>query len=202
MVYLYSLEKDCKEVCNMDDIVRDKVLEILHNSHSANICRYVNMKVYVHNMYKFIVFNSEIVSIYPIHLVEYTNYMNDGNYMHIQRLLDHFVSSFIILCHTHLTHMFILTLTYHRMTWIKLNGIKYQQQDYVIISWQDDDDLPIFGHIISIFVVQNTAFFKIQMFVTLGIDRHYHSFVIHEGDEKEVVVCLTELMDTSVYNSH
>lgn len=88
-----------------------------------------------------------------------------------------------------------------RPSWIISSGVKYQPQDYVIIGWQDDD-LPLFGHISSIFVAQNIAFLKINTALTLGVDHHYHSLLIQKGNREEMVVSLSELKDIRVYNAH
>ena len=77
-------------------------------------------------------------------------------------------------------------------------GTKYRCHDYVIIGWQDDD-LPKFGRIRDLIVVQDTIFFELTCVVTLGIDRHFHSFNTNKG---EMVLQVSELVDHQVFNTH
>ena len=80
-------------------------------------------------------------------------------------------------------------------------GIKYMYSDYVIFGWQSDD-LPLFGRIEDIVVVDNRAvLLRAQQFFTVGIDRHYHSFSIQRSN-KEVIVSLTELVDYHTFKAH
>ena len=104
--------------------------------------------------------------------------------------------------HVHTTCI-TCTFAHNRPTWIRLNGMKYQNTDYIICGWQDDD-LPKFGSISTIFVVNNIAFFKVATSTTVGIDRHYHSYLVrcHQNHCEETVVCATTLIDHQPYRSH
>lgn len=66
-------------------------------------------------------------------------------------------------------------------------GTKYQHKGYVITSWQDDD-LPQFGRIEDIIVVEGAVYFKIACTVTVGIDRHFHSFVIRSKNNTQIIL--------------
>lgn len=88
-----------------------------------------------------------------------------------------------------------------RTRWVKCNGTKYQAQDYLLIGWQDDD-LPIFGRIKTIYHIDNAIYFKIAKFPTLGIDRHFHSIVIGQKMLVEEVQCIDSLVTTQVFNAH
>ncbi len=79
-------------------------------------------------------------------------------------------------------------------------GTKYQGKYYVITTWQDDD-LPRFGRIEDIIVVQDTVYFKVTCTQTLGIDRHFHSFVVKNSSNTEIV-SYSELADHQVFNAH
>ena len=87
-----------------------------------------------------------------------------------------------------------------RPAWVIVEGVKYQPHDYVVTGWQDDD-LPIFSSIQSIFVACDTVVFKTKRATSLGIDRHYHSLLIQETST-EHPVCLSELKVNCVYHSH
>lgn len=80
-------------------------------------------------------------------------------------------------------------------------GTKYQRKHYVITAWQDDD-LPQFGKIEDIMIVQDTVFFRIICTETLGIDRHFHSFIINIVNREVTVVAYSELVDHQVFNAH
>lgn len=80
-------------------------------------------------------------------------------------------------------------------------GIKYSHLDYIIKGWQSDD-LPNFGRIENIIVVNDNALlFCVQDCITAGIDRHYHSFSISVTGEKDIV-CLPELVDHHTFYGH
>lgn len=79
-------------------------------------------------------------------------------------------------------------------------GFKYMQSDYVLIGWQSDD-LPIFGHIQYIAVVNGLVLFGMCVYHAYGIDRHYHSFAV--SNTGEVSVCLlSELVDKQTFRAH
>ena len=88
-----------------------------------------------------------------------------------------------------------------RPKWIIYMVIKYTCLDYVVKGWQSDD-LPIFGQIKDIIVVNDSALlFCVQDYETAGIDRHYHSFSISVTGEEDVV-CLPELVDHHTFYGH
>lgn len=101
-----------------------------------------------------------------------------------------------------LAHACNVTLSIiYRPKWIVKNGSKYSYLDYVIIGWQEDD-LPLFGRVEDIFVVNNnTPLFHVLKYVTLGIDRHYHSFCIKKTDA-HCVCWLSELIDYHPMQAH
>lgn len=80
-------------------------------------------------------------------------------------------------------------------------GMKYHRLNYVIIDWQDND-MPQFGRIDDIMVVEDTAYLRIISTETLGVDHHYHSFVINCRPKGDLVLLLTELVDYQVYEAH
>ena len=43
---------------------------------------------------------------------------------------------------------------YYRPKWVVLSGTKYTYLDYIIMGWQEDD-LPLFGRIVDILVVNS-----------------------------------------------
>ena len=79
-------------------------------------------------------------------------------------------------------------------------GFRYTHSDYLLIDWQNDD-LPIFGHIQYIAVVNEHVLFGVCTYHAYGIDRHYHSFAI--SNTGEVSVCLlSDLKDRQTFRGH
>ena len=61
--------------------------------------------------------------------------------------------------------------------------------------------MPQFGKIEDIAVVQDAIFLDLIVYKTVGIDRHFHSFVITKGNRRTVVT-LSELMNYQTFNAH
>lgn len=70
----------------------------------------------------------------------------------------------------------------------------------MLVGWQDDD-LPSFGRIQCIAVVNGSALFGVSIYQAYGIDRHYHSFLI-EKTEAMAVYWLAELTDYQPLQAH
>ena len=83
---------------------------------------------------------------------------------------------------------------------MKLHGIKYSHFEFVIINWQEDD-LPRFGLIKDILVINTRVMFCANKYTTLGINRHYHSFLIKRTFRNDVV-WLSDLIDFCSYQGH
>ena len=79
-------------------------------------------------------------------------------------------------------------------------GIKYMISEFVVIGWQCDD-LPIFGKIQHIAVVNDFVLFGVALYCTLGIDRHYHSYIINRTNEV-AIHSLSELVDYQPIRAH
>ena len=78
-------------------------------------------------------------------------------------------------------------------------GIKYTFSDFVVIGWQCDD-LPLFGQIRHIAVVNDFVLFGVALYCTLGIDRHYHSYNIRKNET--AIYSLSELVDYQPLRAH
>lgn len=90
----------------------------------------------------------------------------------------------------------------YRPKWIIKSGIKYQKPDYVIMGWQEDD-LPIFGQIQDIMVTDHDeVFFELMAYDTLGIHRHYHSFVIQKSLHEAAILSISELGYHETFYAH
>ena len=63
---------------------------------------------------------------------------------------------------------------------------------FVIIGWQEDD-LPLFGEIRDILIINFTYFLLVKVYMTVGIDRHVHSYVIKNRRDEENILSLSEL---------
>ena len=70
----------------------------------------------------------------------------------------------------------------------------------VLTGWQEND-LPIFGHIQSIIVINNVALLIVSLYNAYGIDRHYHSFAVKETGEV-ITQCLTRLIAYQTFRTH
>ena len=89
---------------------------------------------------------------------------------------------------------------YIRPRWIVHMGVKYTFTEYVLIGWQDDD-LPAFGQIQCIVVMDSIVLFQVTKCHTLGIDRHFHSYVISRSNGVELC-SLLELVDYHPFRAH
>ena len=87
-----------------------------------------------------------------------------------------------------------------RPKWVTQQSTKYAKSEYVLISWQDDD-LPVFGRIDSIVSVSGFILFSVNVYRTLGIDHHYHSFVVTRTTNRALHI-LKELQDYRSYQAH
>ena len=72
--------------------------------------------------------------------------------------------------------------------------------DFVLVGWQEDD-LPIFGRIQYIAVINEVALCGLCMYFTYGIDRHFHSFTLNKTGEMKLH-SFTELVDNQSYRAH
>lgn len=79
-------------------------------------------------------------------------------------------------------------------------GTKYHPMDYVVTGWQDND-LPLFGCIQEIIIVNENALFSVLKCTTLGIERHFHSFVVRRTGEV-AMYWLSELADYQALQAH
>ena len=79
-------------------------------------------------------------------------------------------------------------------------GTKYMISEFVVIGWQCDD-LPVFGQIQHIAVVNDFVLFGVALYCTLGIDRHYHSYNIIRKNEA-AIYSLSELVDYQPLRAH
>lgn len=80
-------------------------------------------------------------------------------------------------------------------------GCRYSVSDYVLVGWQDDD-LPIFGKIRFIAVCSGQALIAVSTYGTLGIERHYHSFVLGRSTETCTLYWLSELVACQSFKAH
>lgn len=105
------------------------------------------------------------------------------------------------ICYDYYIYLFLIPYAFFsRPKWIVHMGVKYMHSDYVLIGWQSDD-LPEFGHIQDIAVVNELAFFVVCVYHAYSVDHHYHSFAI--GKTGEVRACLLrELVDNQSFRAH
>ena len=78
-----------------------------------------------------------------------------------------------------------------RVKWIHYKGNTYRLVGFVVFDWQQDD-LPKFGQINDIYVVESLCILLLTSYRTVGIDRHFHSYII-ENEHCEVPILLKDL---------
>ena len=66
---------------------------------------------------------------------------------------------------------------------------------------RQEDDLPLFGRINDIILINGSVLFRANQYRTQGIDRHYHSFCI-SNTAVESVCWLSELVDYHPLKGH
>lgn len=93
-----------------------------------------------------------------------------------------------------------MLITIYRPTWLSYSGCKYTASYYVLVGWQDND-LPIFGKIKFIAVIEDKVLFCVHEYHTEGLDRHYHSFVLGR-ESKECVYWLSEIPSCRPFIGH
>ena len=74
-------------------------------------------------------------------------------------------------------------------------------EKYVIIGYQEDD-LPLFGKIEEIAVVNEKALLCVSMYRTLRFHHHFHCYVISKDYNNQVSFWLSELADYQPLRSH
>ena len=72
--------------------------------------------------------------------------------------------------------MFFVNAYTFRVDWIELQGVKYHLGDFVWCGYQEE--LPQFGKLAEIFLIDSKTYFCLHTYSTRGINRHYNSYVI------------------------
>lgn len=73
---------------------------------------------------------------------------------------------------------------YFRLVWIEWQGSRFYSGEFIWCGYQDS--LPQFGKIYDILIVEKQAFLCVNIFVTIGIDRHHNSFVIKSSETNRI----------------
>ena len=68
-------------------------------------------------------------------------------------------------------------ISLYRPKWMKHQSTVYRPAEFVLTGWQDDG-LPEFSKIDALLSLQNVAFLSVIRYVTVGVNRHYHSYVL------------------------
>ena len=76
--------------------------------------------------------------------------------------------------------------------WAKVHGTLYKNSGAVLIGMKDD--LPIFGKIQKILIVQEDVYFKVKIFETHSYSTHYHAFLVSPSALCQIV-CQTKLLN-------
>jgi len=96
------------------------------------------------------------------------------------------VSQYICLCRSD----FSFSQHVYRVDWIEWQGNKYCVDD--IIWCGQEDELPKFGKLIGILIVNSSIFFALNFYVTKGTDRHHKSIVVEISTSKFHLEPITE----------
>ena len=70
-----------------------------------------------------------------------------------------------------------------RYTW---RGNKIHHNEFVLCGYQDDN-APQFGKVLDIIIVKKIPFLIVQLFLTLGVHHHYHSYIIKPTEVKKII---------------
>ena len=81
---------------------------------------------------------------------------------------------------------FMVFISIYRPKWIKYQGTVYHLTQFVLSGWQGND-LPQFSKIEELISIQDVAIMVATHYRTVGIDRHYHSYLIASTRCKSVV---------------
>ena len=79
-------------------------------------------------------------------------------------------------------------------------GVKYVVSDYLLLGWQEND-LPSFSQILHIFVFNDCALFRVDVYSAYGFDHHYHSYPLRKNGIK-AIHWLSELPDFQTFRGH
>ena len=77
-----------------------------------------------------------------------------------------------------------------RPDWVQWQGSKFCCGDFVWYGYHEE--LPKFGRVYDIIVVEMKAFLCLDVYFTKGIDRHYHSFIIEPTSNKTLYSITTD----------
>ncbi len=78
--------------------------------------------------------------------------------------------------------------------------MRYAINDYLIVSWQEDD-LPLFGKVEDIVVIEEKALFCVSKYQTHGFDHHFHCYVITKVEER-LSCWLSDIIDYQPLKAH
>ena len=87
---------------------------------------------------------------------------------------------------SHIKALYTLVIIYCRPNWVQYEGNTYRLAMFVLAGWQEDD-LPQFADIKDIMVINAVCFLHVQTYITTGIDRHVHSYVITKTDSEDLL---------------
>lgn len=90
-----------------------------------------------------------------------------------------------------------------RLKWIVYQRVKFERNDFVLMGWQEND-LPQFALVTDIIHVSSNdiVLLKAQGYHTVGIDRHYHSYIIECIPSSIYTVHLSKLKHFQPFKSH
>jgi hypothetical protein len=87
---------------------------------------------------------------------------------------------------------------YSRSTWVNESGIKYQNSACVVLG-RSNDDQPIFGEIKHCYIVKHHVLLHVDQLNTSGFVDHFHSFLITNNNNLQLLVWTSDLCDHHVY---
>ena len=107
-------------------------------------------------------------------------------YIKLQQVFASFLNTGLVSLGRALCLAFMVFISIYRLKWIRCQGTVYRLAQFVLSGWQDDD-LPQFSKIEQLISIQNVAIMVAIHYHTVGIDRHYHSYLIGSTRCKSVI---------------
>ena len=80
--------------------------------------------------------------------------------------------------------MCIIYVSLYRPNWIKIYGEQYQRNEFLLVGFQQEDDLPFFGKIYELVVASNIPLVAVELYKTEGINSHIAAYLIKRTNNK------------------
>ena len=82
------------------------------------------------------------------------------------------------------TFICIIYVSLYRPNWIKIYGEQYHRNEFLLVGFQQEDDLPFFGKIYDLVVASNIPLIAVELYKTEGINSHIAAYLIKRMNKK------------------